>query len=146
MDISSLKLQAKFTRVGGDTCSVKAALPALPPVFSFTNASAALVVGDAQVDFQMNAKGRGAGPYGTIKFSYNTKMGIWTVTGKLKGYLKGAWAGHGVTNQILINGQITVPVVLLLQSDSLESFAVEPVLSYTDKAGTSGTAAYVPVS
>jgi len=144
MDINSLKLQAKFNRVGSDTCSVRGTLPALPPDFSLTNATATLDVGDAQVDFQLNAKGRGVNPYGTIRFSYNKKTGIWTVTGKLKGYLKGAWAGHGLTNQILINAQVTVPVVLLLRLDALESFAVEPVLSYTDKAGVSGTATYVP--
>jgi hypothetical protein len=97
------------------------------------------------VDFQLDAKGRGVNPYGSIKFSYNKKTGIWSITGKLKGYLKGAWARHGITNQILINAQVTVPVVLLLQSDTLESFVVEPVLSYTDKAGISGTATYAPV-
>lgn len=144
MDISSLKLQAKFSRVGTDTCSVKGSLPALPAAFSLANATVTLDVGDAQVDFQLDAKGRGVNPYGTIKFSVNKKTGIWTVTGKLKGYLKGAWASHGLTNHTVTNGQVTAPVVLLLQSDTLQSFVVEPVLSYTDKAGTSGTATYAP--
>ena len=145
MDISSLKLQAKFSRVSADTCVIKGTLPGLPTGFSLANAVVTLDVGDAPVTFQLDAKGRGANPNGSIKLSYNTKGAIWTFTGKLKGNLRDSWVKFGLTNSIVINSQVTVPVLLLLQSDTLESFEVEPVLSYTDKAGTSGTATYAPV-
>ena len=145
MDISSLSLQAKFTRVGADTCAIKGTLPDLPTGFSLTNAAVTLDVGGAQVDFQLNAKGRGANSHGSIKFSYNKKATIWTFTGKLKGSMRDSWANYGLTSEITPNAEVTLPVLLMLQSDTQVTFDVEPLLSYTNAKGTSGRATYVPV-
>jgi PKD repeat protein len=142
MDISSLKLQAKFTRVGADTCAIKGALPGLPASFSLANAAVTFAVGGVQVDFQLDAKGRGANPHGNLKFSFNQKTGIWTFTGKLKGDMRDSWAKFGITSAITLNAEVTLPVVLLLQSDTIESFEVEPLSSYSNKSGSSGRATY----
>lgn len=145
MDISSLKLQAKFTRIGADTCAIKGTLPELPAGFSLTNATVTLDVGGAQVDFQLDAKGRGVNTHGNIKFSYNQKTTIWTFTGKLKGNMLGSWVNYGLTTEIMLNAEVTLPVLLMLQSDTQATFDVEPLLSYTNAKGTSGRATYVPV-
>jgi hypothetical protein len=145
MGVSRLKLQAKFRRVGSDTCAIGGTLSNLPGDFVVANAIVTLDVGDGPVTFQLTAKGRGANANGSIKFSRNTKSGLWTFTGKLKANMQDSWARFGLTNNIVINRQIAVPVILLLQSDAVESFEVEPVLSYTDKSGILGTARYEPV-
>ena len=142
MSISSLKLQAKFTRVGADTCTVKGTLPNLAPDFPVAIASATLDVGDAPVTFQLNAKGRAANKNGNLKLSFNRKTATWTFSGKLKGNLRNAWAAHGLTPGIAINTEVTVPVVVLLQSATVEASDAEPVLSYSNKSGTSGTARF----
>jgi hypothetical protein len=144
MTISSLKLQAKFTRVGADTCTFQGTLPNLATGFPVANASVTVDVGDAPVAFQLNARGQAANPNGNVKFSFNQKTATWTFTGKLKGNLHNAWATHGLTQEIALNTQVTVPVVLLLQSGTVEAFDAEPVLSYSNKSGTSGTATYIP--
>jgi hypothetical protein len=143
LSISSLKLQANFTR-GADTCAFKGTLPNLAADFSVANASVTLDVGDAPVAFQLNAKGQAANPNGNIKLSFNQQTTTWTFTGKLKGNLHDAWATHGLTQAIATNTEVTVPVLLVVQSGTVEAFDTEPVLSYSNKSGTSGTATYIP--
>jgi hypothetical protein len=146
MDINSLKLQAKFKKVGTDTCAIKGTLTDLPTEFSITNAVVMLDVGGATVDFQLNAKGSGANSNGSIKFSRNKKTGVWTFTGKLKGDLKSSWAAYGVTSGTVIDSDVpTFPVLLMLQSDTLETFDAEPTLTYNNRSGTSGTGSYTQV-
>ena len=140
MNVSSFKMQSKFSRVGADSCSVSGTLPNLAPDASVANAVATLDVGDAAVAFQLNAKGSGANKSGSLKLAFSAKSGTWTFAGKLKGDMQGAWENHGLTNGVVINSSITVPVVILLQSDTVESFEVEPTLNYTDKSGSSGSA------
>jgi hypothetical protein len=140
MDVSSVKLQAKFNRVGADTCAVSGTLLNLAADASVANAVATLDVGDAVVAFQLNAKGKGSNKNGSLKLSFNARSASWTFAGKLKGDMQGAWENHGLTNGVGVSSQVTVPVVVLLQSDTVESFEVEPVLNYTDKSGPSGSA------
>lgn len=142
MTVTSLKLQAKFKRVGADTCAVSGILTAKPADFSVANAAVTLDVGDAPVAFQLNAKGHGTNRNGNIKFSYNKNTGDWQFTGKLKGDLKGAWAIYGITNGIVRNSDVTLPI--LLQSNTQETFDDEPPLIYDNKSGASGSATYLP--
>lgn len=128
-----------------DRIKRQGSLPDLPTGFSVANATIAFDVGNATVDFQLNAKGRGANSNGNIKFSYNKKTGTWTYTGKLKGDLKGSWATYGITSGTVINSDVTFPVLLMLQSGTLETFDAELPLSYNNKSGISGIATYVPV-
>jgi hypothetical protein len=144
MDISSLKLQAKFNRVGADTCAISGTLQSLAATASVANAVATLDVGDAVIAFQLNAKGKGANKNGSLKVSFNAKSASWTFTGKLKGDLQGSWAKFGLTSDVVTNSPVTVPVILLLQSDTVEASEVVPVLNYTDKTGISGTATLAP--
>ena len=145
MNITSLKLQANFTRAGADSCAFKGTLPNLPAGFSVAGASVTVDVGDAPVTFQLNARGQAANPNGNLKLSFNLKTGAWTFTGKLKGSLHDAWAARGLTQETAINTPVTVPVLLLLQSGTLQAFDVEPVLNYNNKSGKSGTATYLPM-
>lgn len=144
MGVSRLKLQAKFQRVGADTCAISGTLSNLPGGFVIANATVTLDVGGAPIAFQLNVKGQGANANGSIKFAHNTKSALWMFTGKLKADMQASWAQYGLTNSLVINRPVTVPVLLLLQSDTVESFEVEPVLGYTDKSGISGTATYAP--
>ena len=144
VNISSLKLQAKFSRVGADTCAIEGTLPNLAADASVANAVATLDVGDAAIAFQLNAKGQGRNAGGSLKVSFNAKSGSWTFAGKLKGDLQGSWAKFGLTSVPVTNSPVTVPVVLLLQSDTVEASEIAPVLSYTDKTGVSGTATLAP--
>ena len=93
----------------------------------------------------MNAKGSAANLHGSVKFTHNKKTGVWTFTGKLRGNMHDTWAQIGLTNDILINSAVGVPVQLTLQSNIVGVFDADLSLSYTDKAGTSGTATFVPV-
>ncbi len=102
MDVSSLKLQAKFNRVGADTCAISGTLPSLASTASVANAVATLDVGDAAVAFQLK-KGRGANKNGSLKVSFNAKSGSWTFAGKLKGDLQGSWAAFGLTSVAVTN-------------------------------------------
>jgi hypothetical protein len=145
MDMASLKLKANFKRNGADNCAIKGTLSDLPTGFSIANATVALDVGDAIVDFHLNAKGRGVNSNGNIKFSYNKKTGTWTYTGKLKGELKGSWATYGITSGTVISSDVKFPVLLMLQSGTLETFDAELPLSYSNRSGTSGTGTYRPV-
>ena len=144
LDISSLKLQAKFNRVGSDTCAVSGTLPNLPASFAIANAVVTLDVGDAPVSFQLSAKGRGANANGNFKLAFDARSAAWTFTGKLKGALNGSWAKYGVIDSVVISSPVSLPVLLLLQSDTWEASGFQPLLNYTDKTGPSGTATYAP--
>jgi len=144
LNVSQLKLQAKFTKTGSDGCTIKGTLSDLPEGFSITNAAVSLDVGGATVDIQLNAKGSGANKNGNIKFSRNKKTGVWTFTSKLKGDLKGSWATYGITSGTVIDGAVTFPVLLVLHSDTVETFNAELPLTYNNSSGTSGTAILIP--
>ena len=144
MGVNRLTLQAKFSRVGSDSCAVSGTLSNLPTGFSFTNAAATLDVGGALVTIQLKPKGSGANQNGSVKFSYNKRTAEWTFAGKLKGNLRDSWAAYGVTNAITIDSQITLPVLLLLQGDTTASFEADPLLNYSNKSGSSGAAKSVP--
>jgi len=144
MTVSAFKLQAKFTRVGADTCAVSGTLPNLATDASVANAVVTLDVGDAAFAFTLNAKGKGSSKSGSLSVTFNTKSAVWTYKGKLKGDMHGAWANHGVTSAVATNSAITVPVVVLLQLDTLQSFESEPGMSYTCKNSVSGTGTLAP--
>jgi hypothetical protein len=145
LTINSLKLQAKFKKAGSDTCAIKGTLTNLPTGFSVANAAAALDVGGTTLDFQLNKKGSAANHNGSIKFSYNKKTGIWTFTASVKGDLKESWATYGITSGTVISSDVTFPVLLTIQSGTLEIFAAELPLTYSNRSGTSGTGTYRPV-
>lgn len=142
MEITRLKLQARFARDGRDMCTVTGTLPGLPADVPLANALVMLDVGDAQADFQLNANGRDANSNGRVKLIYKKQAGVWTFTGKLKGSLRDSWTKYGITSDIVLSSQIKLPVVLAIQSDSVKSFEMDPLLNYSNKSGSSGTATY----
>ena len=104
-----------------------------------------LEVGGAMARVQLDAKGRGVSANGKVKLASNKKTGAWTLTGRLKGDLKAPWEKYGITGDTVINAAVNFPVLLILESATVESFAAEAPLTYNNKSGTSGTATYVPV-
>jgi PKD repeat protein len=141
MNINKLRLHAKFKKVGLDSCTIKGTLTGLPDGFSITNAAVSLEVGGAVLDnVQLDEKGSGANGNGSIKFSQNKKTGVWTFTSTLAGDLKGPWATYGITSGTVIDSAKPFPILLMLQSDTLETFDAEPALNYSNASGTSGTA------
>jgi PKD repeat protein len=144
MDLSNLKLQANFKKPGLDTCAIKGTFGGVPEDFSVTNAAVTLDVGGATVDIQLNKGGSGANKNGNINFSHNKKTGVWTFTGNLKGDLKDSWAAYGITSNAVKDTAVSVPSLLILQSDTVESFAAEPPLTYKNPSGKSGTTTLAP--
>ncbi len=144
LDISSLKLQANFKKTGSDTCTIKATFTGMSESFSVSNAAVTLDVGGATAEIQLNKAGTGANRNGNARFSLNKKTDVWTFTGGLKGDLKDSWETYGVTSNAVRNSAVTVPVLLILQTNTVESFYAEPPLNYNNPSGKSGTAALAP--
>ncbi|HUI06991.1 MAG TPA: HYR domain-containing protein [Verrucomicrobiae bacterium] len=144
MDIRQLKLRAKFARAGSDTCAVRGTLANLPMGFSITNAAVALDVGGSTLDFQLHGRRQVVSSNGKIRFTYNKQTGTWTFRGRVKGDMKVSWVKYGITSAITISEDVTFPVLLILQSDTLESFDAEPPLTYRNRSGTAGTATFLP--
>ena len=137
------KLQAKVNlnpaKSNADGCSLTGALT-LEPGFSVTNQSVTVGIGDVQVSFTLDAKGRGINSPHTCKLSYNKRTARWTFTAALKkGSWAAPWAAHGLANTTTPKKGITVtmPVLLVIGDDT---FAAEKSLLYKATAGKSGTA------
>jgi hypothetical protein len=65
---------------------------------------------------------------------------LWQVTAKFKGDLDALWAGDGLANTNVVDQPLTVPVLLLLDTDPPESFYIEKELLYKAKQNKSGSA------
>ena len=63
---------------------------------------------------------------------------VWQVTGKLKGNYDNGWQSYDLTNATVTAMPISVPVLLLFDAATPESFFVDKPLSYTATAGKSG--------
>lgn len=144
MDISALKMQVKFNHTGRDTCTIKGVLSELPAEFSIAKATVTLDVGEAQLSLQLNVKGRRVNKYANIKFTRHKKTGAWTFSGKMKGDYRAAWNKYGLVNGNAISVVAKVPVLLLLQSNSIEALEQDAPLSYTAKVDKSGTGRLIP--
>ena len=91
----------------------------------------------------MNAQGLASTASSTLKLTHNkgkkkTISTIWQVAATLKGDFDAEWVDDGLTNATVKNVKVTVPVLLLFDSDPPESFYLEKALLYTAKAGKSG--------
>jgi len=106
-----------------------------------------LSVGSVEVPFTLNGKGvGGSGDKITGMSSLKlTKKGkgtntLWQVSAKLKGDWDAAWEADGLANTNVVDMPLTVPVLLLLDTDPPESFYIEKGLLYKATAGKSGQA------
>jgi len=142
--ITKLQVGLNFTKLNADTISLtaKLGLPGFTNVSQLAGFSVIADVGDAQVPFTLNNKGRGVSVNGTCGLAYTkpTKKlgGYWTATISLsKGTWRNQWAKFGLDNtpHKSPGKTMTLPVVVLINN---EAFAAEPTLHYiaTLKTGT----------
>ena len=142
--ITKLQLGLNFAKPNADTISLtaKLGLPGFTNVSQLAGFSVIADVGDAQVPFTLNNKGRGVSVNGTCGLAYTKptkKLGsYWTATISLsKGTWRNQWAKFGLDNtpHKSPGKTVTLPVVVLINN---EAFAAEPTLHYiaTLKTGT----------
>lgn len=87
-----------------------------------------------------NGKGHSVGDCGNCKPSYNEKTSWWIFSANMKnGSWQDTWANDGLTDTTIRSPgeSVQLSVVLLIGN---EGFAADPTLTYTAKAGKSGTA------
>ena len=141
MTITGLRVTLNFAKTNADICVLKGTLD-LGAGTSLTNKLVMLNVSGAQARFTLDSKGkgRGVGPNGTCKLTYNKRTGLWTFTANMKnGSWHDAWASHGLANATVLPPGTPVQLSGILLIDS-EAFAAERSVNYTAKAGKSGTA------
>jgi PKD repeat protein len=136
------KLQLKSNFVPGkvDQATLKATFELPPLPFSRTNVWATVDIGGVSLDFWINAKGIGTNGLNKVTLKANAKTGLATLQVKLKGDFESAWAEYGLTNATVISQPVTVPVLLMFDSDPVESFYVNKPLLYKATANKSGSA------
>ena len=140
LTVTKLQGSLNFAKTNADKCTVKGSID-LPPDYSFSNKLATVSVGDAEISFALDSKGRGRTGTSTFnKPSYNKTTGLWTLNAKLNnGSWQDLWAVYGLVNTNLPKPGVSVslPVVLVIDD---ESFMAITNLQYTAKAGKLGTA------
>jgi hypothetical protein len=141
LDVRKLNIKVNFPLGKLDT-STLAGFVELPVGYNVTNLAAQLEIGDVAVPFTLNLKGLGLNGYSSLKLQHKGKPTnlVWQVTGKFKGNFDSVWANNGLTNATVRYVPITMPVLLLLDSDPPEAFYAEESLLYRATAGKSGTA------
>ena len=146
LTITKLQLGVSFIKTNADSgaLTAKFVLPGMTNAIQLTAATLLVDIGNAQVPFTLDNKGRAVSSFGTCRLAYTkstkTKVGYWTATIALsKGTWRNLWAVDGVDNVIHKSPGIlvTVPVALLVGDDA---FAVEKQLHYIATPNKTGTA------
>jgi uncharacterized repeat protein (TIGR03803 family) len=139
----NLKMKSNFAPGKFDTASLKGVLN-LPLGVTMTNFATQLSIGSVDVPFTLDSKGKGMNGYSSVKFSRKGKpVGsnqLWQVSAKFKGDFDALWAADGLANTNVLNQPLTMPVLLLLDTDPPESFYIEKPVLYNATQGKSGSA------
>ena len=147
LPITKLQLGVSFVKTNADSGALTATLP-LPGITNLTQLTGPAVlvdIGNAQIPFALDTKGRAVSSVGTCRLVYTkptkTKLGYWTVTIALsKGTWRATWAAFGLDNATHKSADkyfVTVPVAVLVNA---EAFAAEPSLHYIATLKKTGTA------
>ena len=144
LTVTRLQATLSFVKTNADTIALIAQLdlPGLTNVTQLAGTMLLVDVGDIQVPFNLDARGRGISSNGTCRLIYTkqlkTRPGYWTASLALS---KGAWhtalATYGLDNETVHARKITIPVLLMLGN---EAFAAERQLTYTATQNKTGTA------
>jgi len=146
--VTKLQMNLNFAKLKADSVSLTAKLdlPGTTNLVQLTSVPVIVDVGDAQVPFTLNNKGRGVSTNGTCVLAYTkpTKklpVGYWTLTAALsKGTWYPQWAAYGLTNGTVKSVpvvHVTLPVDVLIGD---EAFTAEPTLHYTATKNKTGMA------
>ena len=135
---TSLKMKSNFASGKLDTATLKTSMD-LPAGFNAPNTPVTLQLAGVEIPFTLDAKGQAVNAFSSIKFSHKGTGTLWQVSAKLKGDFDAAWQNAGLTNATVTALPITVPVLLLFDISSPESFYMEKPLLYKATAGKSGT-------
>ncbi|HUI07183.1 MAG TPA: Ig-like domain-containing protein [Verrucomicrobiae bacterium] len=141
--ITQLQAKLNFAKANADSCSLKGMLD-LGASFNPSGETMTLDLGDAQVSFTLNRKGRGVAYQGTCRLTYKKKTGTWTLTAKLRrGDWQTLWAEYGLvdTDVSPLGVPVEFPVVVVVGDDT---FTGEKSLLYKVKPGKSGIARLIP--
>ncbi len=137
-----LTMKVNFRPGKLDSAKLEAVIE-LPGGISLNNVAAQLSVGNVTVPFTLGGTGVGRNGYSSLKLKRTeepiSSNQLWQVSAKLKGDWDAEWANDGLLNATT-NMTITVPVLLLLDSNPPESLFSEKSLFYKATAGKSGTA------
>ena len=144
LTITKLLLGVSFIKTNADsgTLIAKLNLPGVTNLIQLTGATILVDIGNAQVPFTLDNKGRSGSVPRTCRLAYTkptkTKAGYWTATIALsKGSWSGPWGAYGLNSAAHKNDLVIVPVVVVVGT---EAFAIEKSLHYTTVPNKTGTA------
>ena len=136
LTLTKLQLSLSFIRTNTDRCQLngKLALPGTTNINQLAGTVVRVDVGDAQVAFTLDAKGRNVSSGGTCRLTdtkpTRTKPGYWTATIVLsKGTWRNLWGNYGLDDATHKSPGISVrmPIAVLVVA---EVFAADPHLHY----------------
>ena len=144
LTITKLQIGLSFIKTNADSGSLiaKLNLPGVTNLTQLTSRTVLVDIGDVQVPFTLDNKGRGGSVPRTCRLAYTkptkTKAGYWTATIALsKGLWRSPWATYGLDNATHKNSPRLLPVAVLIDD---EAFAAEKLLNYTSVTNKTGTA------
>jgi subtilase family serine protease len=143
LTITNMRVKLNFAKLSADKARLSAANLDLGAGYNLTNKVVTLDIGGAIVSFTLDAKGKGRGvnSHGHCRLAYKRKTGKWTLAARLvKGSWRTQWSAYGLVNADVPKTPtttVTMPVVAMIDG---EAFSAERSMSYTAKAGRSGTA------
>ena len=146
LTITKLQVGVSFIKTNADTgaLTAKVVLPGVTNVIQLTHGPLLVDIGNAQVPFTLDSKGRDVNAFGTCRLAYTkptkTKLGYWTATIALsKGDWRATWAVFGLDNATHKSPGISVilPVAVVIGT---EAFAAEKQLHYIATPNKTGTA------
>jgi len=146
LTLTKLQASLNFSKTNADSSALtgKLGLPGITNVVQLTGIAVLVDIGNAQVSFVLDEKGRAVGTLGTCRLVYTkptkTKSGYWTATIALsKGTWRSQWANYGLDNQTHKSPgvMVTLPAAVMVGT---EAFAAAPHLHYTATQKKTGTA------
>jgi PKD repeat protein len=139
MTITKMQVKLNFSKANSDSASLSA-IPDLDANYNVAGKLVTLDIGGAQVQFTLDAKGRGVSGLGSCKLAFNKKAGYWTLTVKLaNGEWRTQWAAYGLVNSNVAKpgASVIMPVVAVIGDEVVGD--KRPML-YTATLNKSGSA------
>lgn len=133
MNVDKLQIGLFFSATGRDSINLQTTLQPLAGISALPSVGV-LSVGDVQLEFTLDQRGKGRTVNGT--FQFNPQKGTFKATLR-NGTFALLLARNGLTDVTVINSQVVVPVALLLNGIA---FNMDKTLIYTAQQDRSGKA------